>query len=136
MKIIINIIAAYLFFATMVFFTLFARDIRDSTIPNVDARRLTMEEFEFSYISNGEEIISTQNRLAIPKIIYNRGEIFVVTQIYINGELRDIVRRVFLQIGAENESYYEVTGGLFGGELVVFYRNKEFEDGDEVFIVN
>ena len=95
-----------------------------------------MEDFTInSAPSNGKEVTTHQKRLAIPKSIIFSGEAYIITTIYINGEERNAVRLVFPQIGAENEEYYEVTGGLDRRDLVVINSNRELEDGDEVYIV-
>jgi hypothetical protein len=117
--------------------TVSARDIRNSMLPNVTARRLTQEEFEFTYTVEGyeEEFAATKRALAIPKELYDRGEIFILTVVVVNGERRDAVRQVFPQIGAENEDFYEVTSGIDRSDFVVFDSSKKLENGAEVFVI-
>jgi hypothetical protein len=132
----INVILAAFFFASMLVLTFTARDIRNSMLPNVEVRRLTQEEFEFTYIFMEQEYTSTQSRLAIPKKLYNSGDVYVLTTVQINGEPRDAVRRAFPQVGAESGDFYEVTGGINGNAFVVMESNRVLTDGAEVLIVS
>lgn len=137
MRKILNAIFTFVFFSLMLILTVLARDIHNSRIPNVTAKRLTQEDFEFkSIFINGEEIISQHKRLAIPKNIVDRDEVYVIRRIYINGEERDAARLVFPQIGTENEEFYEVTGGIDRRDIVIYESNKKLKDGDEVYITN
>ena len=136
MKKIINAVITLFFFILVLILTIWARGIHNSQIPNVTVKRLTQEDFVInSILQNGEEVTTIQKRLAIPKNIINRGEIYIVTRIYINGEERDAARLVFPQIGAENKEFYEVTSGIDRSNLVIFNSNKKLKNGDEVFIV-
>jgi len=106
-------------------------------LPNVTVQRLTQEEFEFTFIHEElGEITTNRSQLAIPKELYDKGEVYILTVIYINGERRDAVRQVFPQIGEENEVFYEVTGGIGRSDFVVFESSKELTDGAEVYILS
>jgi hypothetical protein len=127
MKKVINIILTILFFSLMLILTISARSIHHSQIPNVKVKRLTMEDF-----SGGSW---TDKRPAIPKNIIEKGEVYIIANIYINGEERKAARLVYPQLGAENKEYYEVTGGLDRRDLLIVDSSKELNDGVEVYIV-
>ncbi|MCL2018966.1 MAG: hypothetical protein FWG70_04325 [Oscillospiraceae bacterium] len=139
---VLNIIITLIFFASMVVLTVTARDIHNALLPQVTARRLTQEDFEFvidfEYDGIPQTAVITQKRLAIPKELYNpdtSDAVFVVTTIYINGEERVGVRRVVPQTNEKNEGFYEVTGGISRSDFVIFTSSKVLEDGAEVFIL-
>jgi hypothetical protein len=131
------IIVTALFFASMVILTLTARAVHNSLIPNVVAERLTRQDFvieteqEDGYISS-----YTRKGLAIPKSLYDSGEVYALVKIYVNGEERDAVKRVNVEIGAENDGYYEVISGMWGNEQVVIESDAELSEGVEVFVIS
>lgn len=135
MKKVINSVITLFFFILMLILTISARNIHNSQIPNVTVKRLTQEDFAInSILKSGEEVTTYQKRLAIPKNIIGSGEVYVITRIYVNGEERDAARLVLPQIGAENEGFYEVTGGIDRRDLIIYDSNKKLNDGDEVFV--
>lgn len=136
MRKIINAIFTFVFFSLILILTISARNIHNTQISNVNVKRLTQEDFEFkSTLINGEEITSQHKRLAIPKSIVDKGEVYVITRIYINEEERDAARLVFPQIGTENDEFYEVAGGIDRRDFVIYKSNKKLKDGDEVYII-
>ncbi|MCL2634614.1 MAG: hypothetical protein FWD34_08900 [Oscillospiraceae bacterium] len=135
MKKVINIALTVVFFVTMFVLTVSARTIHNSQIPNVTATRLTREDFIIEFEYDGGTFKTTQKRLAIKKSIYDSGEVYAVITIIINGEERDGVHRVYPEIGAENEEYYEIISGVWGNELVVVSSDRELTDGGEVCVV-
>lgn len=125
MKTKILLILTVLFFAAMAALTITARSIHESMIPNVTAKRLSREIFGDSYV----------RKLAAPKALTESGEVFVITVRVVNGEKRNFAQKVQLAFGAENEAFYEITGGMMGNELVIFESDRDIHDGDEVFVV-
>lgn len=137
MKKTISISMMLMFFIAMFIFTLTARTIHNSQIPNVTAARLTYEDFEIEYtLESGQVMTSMQKRLAIPQSVYDKGDVYIITTIHINGEERTAVQKVHLEIGNENNEFYEVVNGLTGLEIVVINSDKELITGNEVYIRN
>lgn len=134
---VISITIMAMFFIAMFILTITARDIHNCLIPNVTAARLTYEDFEIEYtLESGQLMTSTIQRLAILKDVYDRGEVYIIKSICINGEERDAVQRVYLETGNENNEFYEVVNGLTGTEIVVIDSDKMLNENDEVYISN
>lgn len=133
----IPIILTFLFFAAMVFLSLSARAIHYRMIPNVTVSRLTKETFDSEhFLSDGITTMTrTEQLLAIPKELYDSGEIYVLTSAEKNGDTRTFVKAIDLEIGKENEGYYEVTNRFFDQKLrFVIKSSEDIEDGDEVYV--
>ena len=136
MKRIINPALVIIFFSFMLILSTFARDIHNYLIPNVSVKRLSQEEFPVTFtIEGGQEIISYKKKLAIPKEIYDKGEIYAITEKYINGEKRNAARRIFLEVGDEYEGFYEVVSGISTSDFVITDSNKPLAEGDEVYLL-
>lgn len=125
MKIKVCLALTLLFFIGMTVLTFTARDIHNSRLPHVTAKRLTRELFGDGFT----------RKLALPKELTEGDGVFIITSRIINGEKRDIARRVVLTTGQEDEEFYEVTGGIMGNELVIIESDRGLRDGDEVFVV-
>ena len=137
MKVKVAVVFTVLFFGIMIFLTFSARDIHNKTIPNVKVSRLTKAEFEYEYRSNtGTKVIETKLCPAIPKELYNHGEIYVIDYIEINGEIRTVARRIILEIGRQNNQYYEVINDYLDSRIrFITYSNKIIQEGGEVYII-
>ena len=120
-----------IFFASMAALTFTARGVREARLPHVTAKRLTRESFTV-YHDHG---MTQYRQVAIPKAMFESGEIFIITTRVINGEKRDFARAVILETGLEIEGFYEVTGGMMGNELVIFGSDRALKDGDEIFVM-
>jgi hypothetical protein len=119
-----KVAATLLFFAAMAYLTLNARNIHNSQIPHVETTRLTREK------------VSADVRvLALPKELYDSGDVYVIAQRMINGEVRSVAKKAVLQVGAAGNGFYEVKGGLMGNEIVVTSSDKPLSDGAEVFVI-
>ena len=119
--------ATALFFIIMTVLSVSARDIHRARLPHVEARRLTRESF-----SAGNESM-TYRQTAIPKELYHSGDVHIITSRSVNGENRDFAQKVVVTVGLETEGFYEVLSGIFGHDYVIFYSDKPFNDGDEVY---
>lgn len=120
-KLLICVTALFIIAMTVLTFT--ARDIHNSTLPHVTAKRLSQVAFN-----------DYSRTLAIPKEIIDNGDVFIIGTRIINGEKRNVAQKVTLTLGLENDDYYEVIGGIIGNELIIFSTDRELENGDEVFV--
>lgn len=131
------IVFTILFFGAMIFLSIFAGDIRNRMLPNVKVSRLTKEEFIYEYTTKlGIKVEEKELCRAIPKRLYDNDEIYVIQNVEINGEPRTIAKKITLEIGRENDGYYEVVDRFFDDrQRFIMHSDKEIHDGDEVFIV-
>ena len=121
-----------LFFVSMAALTFTSRDIHKLRLPHVTAKRLTRESFTVHRAGFG---VTRNRRLAISKALYDAGDIYIIVSRTVNGENRDFAQKTNIEIGNENEEFYEVTDGMFGNELVILHCDRPLNSGDEVLIV-
>ncbi|MGN1422279.1 MAG: hypothetical protein ACI4XA_02800 [Oscillospiraceae bacterium] len=134
MKKILVIITA-VFFAGMLFLSLFARDIHNSTLPHVTASRVRTVQFLFEYTDeNGNCFSGTESRSAVTAEQYENG-IYVLYAAEKNGEMRDFIRRADIETGREYNGYVEVVSGLSSFERIVGEYTGNLYDGCEVVVV-
>ena len=119
------VILTVIFFASMAWLTANARSVHENSLPHVTAKRISREMFSGSYT----------RRLAVPKELFDTGDVFVISVRIVNGEKRNFARRVFIETVAENDEFYEVIEGLTGNELIIVESDRGFGDGDEVYLV-
>ena len=131
MKKILVIITA-VFFAGMLFLTVFARDIHNSTLPHVTANRVQRVQFPFEYTDeNGNTLVGTQSQTAVTAEQLERG-VYVLYKDEKNGEMRDFVRRAEIEAGREHDGYVEVISGISPNERIAAEYTGELYDGCEV----
>lgn len=134
----VSVILAVIFFSIMIFMTFSARAIHNTMIPNVTVFRLTHEEFK--YVSTMEDGLESytyiKQLLAIPKEIYEQGEVFTIDYQKINGEERTVARLTNIQVGDKNDAFYEVIDPFIMNELFIGYSSRDIQDGDEVYVMN
>lgn len=133
------IVLMVLFFAAMIFLTLSARAIHSKMIPNVTVSRLTNEQFEYEYfLTDGiTRRTGTKQLLAIPKELYDQGNIYVIANTEKNGDMRTSAQLIKIEIGLENDDYYEVINEYFDIKLrFIVHSDEDIQEGDEVYIVN
>lgn len=133
------IILTALFFVAMIFLTFSAKTFHNKMIPNVTVGRLKYERFEYeTMLSDGvTKNTETKQSLAIPKKLYQQGEIYIIDHMEINGDTRTIAKSITLSIALENKDYYEVANDFFDvKQQFILHSNKEIHDGDEVHIIN
>ena len=134
MKKILFIITAD-FFAAMLFLTAFARDIHNSSLPQVTASRLKQEQFPFEYRDdNGNTFTGTESKLAVTKEQLEQG-VYVLYKTEKNGETRDFIRRTEIVGGREQDGYVEVVAGLSPNERIVTDYTGDLYDGCEVVVL-
>lgn len=133
----LTLILTIVFFAGLLLLTIFARQIHNASLPKVTTERVPQEMFPFEYVlDDGTKIAGSQQAIAVPKALYDSGEIYVVYFAEKNGEKRDFVRKTFVTVGAENDGYYEVLSGLNFSDKLVTDCEGELYDGCEVNVVS
>ena len=131
MKKILVIITA-VFFAGMLFLTVFARNIHNSTLPHVTANRVQRAQFPFEYTDeNGNTLVGTQSQAAVTAEQLERG-VYVLYKDEKNGEMRDFVRRAEIEAGREHDGYVEVVSGLTFGDRIVVDSDRLLCEGEVV----
>lgn len=134
MKKILVIITA-VFFTAMLFLSLFAREIHNSSLPHVTASRVQQAQFPFEYTDeNGNTFFGTESKPAVTKEQYEHG-IFVLYSSEKNGDMRDFIRRADIEAGREHDGYVEVVSGISPNERIVVEYTGYLYDGCEVIIV-
>lgn len=134
MKKILVIITA-VFLAAMLFLTAFARDIHNSSLPQVTASRLKQEQFPFEYRDdNGNTFTGTESKLAVTKEQLKQG-VYVLRKKEKNGETRDYIRLAEIETGRENNGYIEIVSGVSYNERIVSEYTGDLYDGCEVVVV-
>lgn len=128
------IILMILFFGVMIFFTFTSQSIHIKNLPHVKVRKLSKEIFyqDMTGETVGAAIIET---LAIPKELYEGGEIYIVHLKEKNGDQRTFAKKIVVEVGLENEDYYQVKDISLSGQQFIIESDKEIKDGDEVFVV-
>lgn len=128
-----------LFITTMLFFTIFSQSIHNGMIPNVQVTHLTKQSFEYKICkADGitKETVVKQS-LAIPKKLYHQGDLYTIANIVKNGSTRTITQKLDIEVGLENDVYYEIANtGHTPSIILIIKTNKEFLDGDEVYVID
>lgn len=131
MKKILVIITA-VFFASMLFLSLFSRDIHNSGLPHISASRVQRAQFPFEYTDeSGETLVGTESKLAITKEQFEHG-VYVLYKAEKNGQVRDFIRRAAIETGRENGGFVEVISGLSHGDKIVVSSDRELCEGEVV----
>ena len=131
MKKILVIITA-VFFAGMLFLTVFARDIHNSALPHVTASRVQQAQFPFEYTDeNGNTFVGTESKLAVTTEQYEQG-VYILYKDEKNGEMRDYIRRANIEAGREHDRYVEVVSGLTFGDRIVVDSDRVLCEGEVV----
>ena len=131
----ILIFLTIIFFAAMLFLTVFAEKIHENLLPKVTASRPEQKLFPFEYIDeNGVSQTGSAQQIAVPVAMLESG-VYVVYSAERNGTKRDFVRLVYVQAGAVRGGYAEVVSGLMFLDRIVSESSGELYDGCEVKIV-
>ena len=116
----------------MLFLTLFAEKIHESSLPNVTAARPEQKLFPYEYTDeNGEPQTGSIQKIAVSKSMLEDG-VYVVYSAEKNGTKRDFVRLVPVQTGDERDGYVEVVSGIMFSDRIVTDSSGELYDGAEV----
>lgn len=130
----IMVIITVLFFGVMIFLSLFAKKIHDSTLPCVTVSRPEMRVFEEVEIDeNGEAHTFYLNKIALKSEQVENG-VYTVYSAEKNGTRRNFVRLTQVVTGAEQEGYLEITAVLSLSEQIVVGATEYLYDGCEVVI--
>ncbi|MDE7060801.1 MAG: hypothetical protein K2O71_04305 [Lachnospiraceae bacterium] len=125
----IVLIFSVLFYAGMFFMTCTARALHEAKLPHVKVLNL---EYELFIDEEGNQSFGA----AFPKEWYREGELYKVSHVMVNDEYRTIARRVNdLELGLENEEYYQIKNGIGSGEPIIVGGLDNVVDGSEVYIV-
>ena len=131
MKKILVIITA-VFFAGMLFLTVFARDIHNSALPHVTASRVQQAQFPFEYTDeNGNTFVGTESKLAVTSEQFKQG-VYILYKDEKNGEMRNFIRRANIEAGREHDRYVEVVSGLTFGDRIVVDSDRVLCEGEVV----
>ena len=131
MKKILVIITA-VFFAGMLFLTVFARDIHNSALPHVTASRVQQAQFPFEYTDeNGNTFVGTESKLAVTSEQFKQG-VYILYKDEKNGEMRDYIRRANIEAGRKHDGYVEVVSGLTFGDRIVVDSDRLLREGEVV----
>lgn len=132
----ITLIITLLFFASMLFLTIFAEAIHISLLPKVTAARPENKSFPFEYTAeDGTTSTGRISKPALPKTVVENG-VYVLYSYDINGTKRDCVRFTVVETGAESEGYFEIVSGLNVFDKVVLDSDGELFDGCEVNVIS
>lgn len=124
----IVLIISVLFYAGMFFMTCTARTLHEAKLPHVKVLEL---EYELFIDGEGNQSFGA----AFPKEWYREGELYKISNVMINDEYRTIARRVEdLELGLENEEYYQVKNGIGANEKIIVDGLDKVTDGCEVYI--
>lgn len=130
-----TVILTAVFFAGMIFLTFSARAIHNASLPKVVGKKLSYEYFPFEYTDeNGDIYTGMRTAAAIETRHLENNNIYVLYEHEKNGEMRDFVRIITLETGAENGDFTEVLSGLTSGQKFVSEYEGEIYDGCEVFV--
>lgn len=124
----ICIIITVLFFVIMFMLTIFARQLHDATLPKVTVERLDNALFP-------NDVGGSESQLVISAEMYHSGKVYVLYTGVKNGEERQLVRLVQVEIGREGDGVYEVLSGVDSRDYVVVAHEGELAHGAEVVII-
>lgn len=131
----ILLIVTIIFFAAMLFLTLFAEKIHVNTLPKVTASRPERQLFPYEFIDEyGKAHTGSTEKIAVPKSMLENG-VFVIYSAEKNGTKRSFVRLAPVQTGEERDGYAEVISGIMFSDRIAAESDKELYDGCEVNIL-
>lgn len=130
----ILLIVTVLFFAAMLFLTLFAEKIHENSLPKVIASRPEQRLFPYEYTDeNGDSQTGSIEKIAVPDSMLESG-VFVIYSAEKNGTKRNFVRLAPVQAGEERDGYVEVVSGIMFSDRIVMESSEELFDGAEVAV--
>lgn len=119
------------FLSFMIFFTVFARKIYESSLPLVSAQQVTWIAFPIEIETDeGEILVTTRKVLAVPMVTFHGNSVFLCEED--EPYCRAFEREV--EIGENYDGFVEVLNGLNAGMLVITESNREISDGERVKI--
>lgn len=131
----ILIIITALFFAVMLFLSLFAEIIHNAGLPKVTVSHPETRTFEETFTDeNGETYTFFTEKNALSREQLEKG-VYVLYSAEKNGTKRSFVRLVQVVIGTEKDGYFEIVSGINYGEKIVIDSTAVLCDGAEVMVV-
>lgn len=124
----IVLLVSILFYAGMLLLTFSARKLHRAELPHVEVFEIGYELFRYE---DGNNFFDS----ALPKELYQDGEIYKIIYTVINNEVRTAAMRVDILIGTENENFYQLKNGVRAGERIIVSGLDRVTDGCEVYIV-
>ncbi len=123
-----------IFFAGMLFLTLFAERIHNAALPQVSSARPEPRLFLREYIAeNGENATGLSEKLAVPESLAESG-VYVIYSAEKNGTKRNFVLLAEVQFGEKLDGYVEIVSGLSFSDRIVTGSTGELVSGSEVYI--
>ncbi len=130
----ILLIITILFFAGMLFLTLFSEQMHNASLPKVTAARPEQRLFPYEYTDeNGETRTGSMEKIAVPETMLENG-VFVVYSAEKNGTKRNFVRLAPVQAGEIQDGYAGIVSGLMSSDRIVIDSSVELSDGAEVSV--
>ncbi len=125
-----------IFFAGMLFLTLFAERIHNAALPQVSEAHPESRQFLHEFTDeNGNYGYNFSTRLAVPEALAESG-IYVIYSAEKNGTKRDYVSLAEIQTGERYDGYVEIKSGLSFSDRIVTESTRELCDGIEVYVVH
>ena len=131
----ILLIVTIIFFAAMLFLTLFAEKIHENLLPQVTAARPERQLFPYEFTDEkGETHTGSTEKIAVPKSMLESG-VFIIYSAEKNGTKRNFVRLSPVQTGEERDGYVEIVSGIMFSDRIAAESDKELYDGCEINIL-
>ena len=130
----ILLIFTVLFFAGMLFLTLFAEQMHNASLPKVTVSHPEQKPFPYEYTDeNGEQQTGSIQKIAVPEAMPENG-VYILYYAEKNGTKRSFVRKAPVQTGEEQDGYVEIVSGLMFSDRIVIESAKALYDGCEVTV--
>lgn len=130
----ILLIVTALFFAAMLFLTMFAEKIHENTLPKVTAARPERQLFPYEFTGeNGETHTGSIEKIAVPKSMLDSG-VYVLYSSEKNGTKRNFVRLADIQTGEEAGGFVEIVSGITPIDKIVVNSSKDLFNECEVML--
>ena len=130
----ILLILTVLFFAGMLFLTLFAEQMHNASLPKVTVSHPEQKPFHYEYTDeNGKPQTGYAQKLAVPETMPKNG-VYILYYAEKNGTKRSFVRKAPVQTGEEQDGYVEIVSGLMFSDRIVVESTETLYDGCEVTV--
>ncbi len=130
----ILLVFTIIFFAAMLFLTIFADQIHNSFLPKVTVSRPKQKSFPFEYTDqDGNTQTGSAQKNALPESMLGQ-DIYVIYTAEKNGTVRSFVRCVAVETGQMANGYAEVISGVDFDDKIVIESSGELTDGGEVLV--
>ena len=124
-----------IFFAAMLFLTLFSEKMHENSLPQVTAARPERQLFPYEFTDeDGATYVGSAEKIAVPKSMLESG-VFVIYSAEKNGTKRNFVRLSPVQTGEERDGYVEIVSGIMFSDRIAAESDKELNDSCEINIL-